>query len=160
MVIQDRAHTREVTLLLVEDDQLDIKGIRRALRKAKIANPLYVAGDGLEALALLRGEATDAEGNLRPALPRPYLILLDLNMPRMNGIEFLAELRKDENLRDSIVFVLTTSNDDRDITQAYQQMVAGYIVKKNTGTDFVKLIGMLDHYWRVVEFPGGECPPD
>lgn len=120
--------------------------IERALKKARIANPIHVARDGIEALEILRG----AE---REPLQRPYLILLDLNMPRMNGVEFLDELRNDSNLRDSIVFVLTTSDADSDIIKAYENLVAGYMVKSKAGEDFVKLIGMLDHYWRIIEFP-------
>lgn len=138
--------SNEVKLLLVEDDRLDVMAIRRALNKARIGNPLRVAKDGLEALAILRGEGCEK-------LQRPYLILLDLNMPRMNGIEFLTVLREDEVLRDSLVFVLTTSDDDQDILRAYDNLIAGYMVKANAGEDFVRLIGMLDHYWRIIEFP-------
>lgn len=136
-----------VTILLVEDDQIDAEAIQRAFRRAKIVNPLVVLSDGLQALSCLRGEGPT------PPPPRPYLILLDLNMPRMNGIEFLDALRKDPSLHDSIVFVLTTSDDDRDKLAAYEQHVAGYMVKARAGEDFMKLIGMLDHYWRVVELP-------
>ena len=136
----------EVKLLLVEDDPLDVMAIKRALKKSRIANPLIVAGDGIEALAILRGEGCEP-------LQRPNLILLDLNMPRMNGIEFLSELRKDSALRDSLVFVLTTSDDDADILRAYDNLIAGYMVKAKAGEDFVRLIGMLDNFWRVVEFP-------
>lgn len=136
-----------VTILLVEDDQIDAEAIRRAFRRHKIANPLVVVKDGLDAIARLRGE--DGEAPVR----RPYLVLLDLNMPRMNGIEFLEELRQDAALHDSVVFVLTTSDDDRDKVAAYDRHVAGYMVKSKAGEDFMKLIGMLDHYWRVVEMP-------
>lgn len=138
--------TAEVKLLLVEDDELDVLAIKRALRKARVANELVVAKDGVDGLAILRGEAG-------PPLHRPYLILLDLNMPRMNGIEFLTELRKDPALRDSIVFVLTTSNRDTDIVRAYDKLIAGYMVKAKAGEDFMELIGMLDHYWKIIEFP-------
>ncbi len=144
----DSGKFNEVKLLLVEDDALDVVAIRRALKKNRIANPLKVAKDGLEALDILRGTGCDR-------LQRPYLILLDLNMPRMNGIEFLTELRDDPNLRDSIVFVLTTSDDDADIIRAYENLIAGYMVKSKAGEDFFKLIGMLDHYWRIIEFPPG-----
>lgn len=142
----DDRESAEVKLLLVEDDPLDILAIKRALAKAKVANPLHIANDGIEALELLRGEKGTR-------IRRPYLILLDLNMPRMNGIEFLSELREDPKLRDSIVFVLTTSDDDRDIIKAYDNLIAGYILKSKAGDDFVRLIGMLDHYWRIIEFP-------
>ena len=147
------SHSETVNLLLVDDDRLDVKGIQRALRKARIGNPIFVAPDGIEALKQLRGEAEDADGNPLAAIDRPYLILLDLNMPRMNGIEFLEVLRDDTELRNSIVFVLTTSDDDQDIADAYENLVAGYMLKQNAGEDFNKLIAMLDHYWRVVEFP-------
>ena len=86
-------------------------------------------------------------------MPRPYLILLDLNMPRMNGVEFLQALRQDEDLKQSIVFVITTSNRDEDVVAAYNEQIAGYILKSRVGEDFVNLITMLDMYWRIVEFP-------
>lgn len=136
-----------VNILLVEDDEIDAEAIQRAFRKARIANPIEHVTDGVEALDRLLG----SEG--KSALDRPFLILLDLNMPRMNGIEFLEETRSNELLKDSLVFVLTTSDDDQDKLKAYEQQVAGYIVKSKAGEDFVNLIGMLDHYWRVVEFP-------
>ena len=139
--------TNAVTVLLVEDDEIDAEAIDRAFKRAKIANPIVNVTDGIEALNTLRG----TEG--KEALRRPYVILLDLNMPRMNGIEFLQELREDESLHDSVVFVLTTSDDDRDKVAAYKKQVAGYMIKSKAGEDFMQLIGMLDHYWRVVELP-------
>jgi CheY-like chemotaxis protein len=138
-----------VNVLLVEDDEVDRKVVQRAFVKHKIANPIIQARDGVEALEIMRG------CNERGPLARPYLVLLDLNMPRMNGIEFLTELRKDALLRDSIVFVLTTSREEQDRVQAYDLNVAGYMVKTDAGADFVKAVTMLDHYWRVVEFPDG-----
>lgn len=90
-----------VHLLLVEDDEVDAEAIKRAFRKRRIANPFTVVRDGIEALEVLRGE----DG--REPLPRPFLILLDLNMPRMSGLEFLRETRQDPELRDAIIFVLT-----------------------------------------------------
>lgn len=139
--------SNRVTVFLVEDDQVDAEAIQRAFKKAGIANPIEVATDGVSALERLRGE------NGAKPVPRPYVILLDLNMPRMNGIEFLEALRSDETLRSSIAFVLTTSDDDRDKLAAYDKQVAGYMVKAKAGEDFVHLIGMLDNYWRVVEMP-------
>lgn len=136
-----------VNILLVEDDEVDAEAIRRALKKSKLANPLQIVGNGLEALDALRG------ANEHEAIPRPNLVLLDLNMPRMNGIEFLTELRKDEALKDTIVFVLTTSDADRDKVEAYEKNVAGYILKSRVGEDFMRLIDLLDIYWRLVEFP-------
>lgn len=134
-----------VHILLVEDDEVDVQALERAFQKFKIANPLSVAQDGLEALEKLR-DATNP-------LPRPYLVLLDLNMPRMNGIEFLKELRKDEALQETIVFVLTTSKAEEDRVEAYRLNVAGYIVKADPAISFMKAVEMLDHYWKVVEFP-------
>ena len=139
--------TNTVTVLLVEDDEIDAEAIKRAFKKARIANPIINASDGIEALQMLRGEGEHEK------LPPPYIILLDLNMPRMNGIEFLDELRQDPELDASIVFVLTTSDDDRDMLAAYQKHVAGYMIKSKAGEDFIQLIGLLDHYWRVIEMP-------
>ena len=138
------AQTKAVTIFLVDDDDVDAMGVQRALQKLKILNPVVRARDGVEGLEKLRA------GN---AVPRPCLILLDINMPRMNGIEMLTELRKDAALSDSVVFILTTSEDDEDKLRAYDQHVAGYIVKKRVGDGFMRVMEMLDHYWRVVELP-------
>jgi CheY-like chemotaxis protein len=138
---------RTVHVLLVEDNVVEHEAIRRAFRRERIANPITTAVDGVGALALLRGEGGAEK------LPRPYLVLLDINMPRMNGLEFLTELRADPELKDSIVFVLTTSRSDEDRVASYNLNVAGYIVKSDVGAGFNRLIGLLDHYWRIVEFP-------
>ncbi len=137
---------RTVSVLLVEDNVIEHEAVRRAFKRERISNPITTAIDGIEALALLRGDGAEA-------IARPYLILLDLNMPRMNGLEFLAELRADPELKDSVVFVLTTSRSDEDRVASYDFNVAGYIVKSDVGTGFMRLIGLLDHYWRIVEFP-------
>jgi CheY-like chemotaxis protein len=136
-------------LLHVEDDDLCIMGLVRAFKKAKIANPISFAHDGIEALEMLRGI------NGRQRFPRPYLILLDLNMPRMDGIEFLKELRQDEELKKGVVFVMTTSDADEDKVKAYNLGVAGYILKSNPANAFLEATALLDTYWRVVEFPAG-----
>ena len=122
---------KTVQLLHVEDDTLCLIGLNRAFKAAKIANPVSFAHDGIEALEMLRGT------NGRPRLPRPYLILLDLNMPRMDGIELLHELRKDEELKKSIVFIMTTSGADEDKVKAYNLGVAGYILKTNPANAFL-----------------------
>lgn len=138
---------RSVNFLLIDDDDVDVMGLKRAIKQLKIANPVHVAGDGIEALEMLRGE------NGREAIPKPHLILLDLNMPRMNGIEFLEEIRKDAEFDKTIIFVLTTSNADEDRLRAYENHVAGYIVKANAERTFFEALEMLDKYWRIVEFP-------
>jgi CheY-like chemotaxis protein len=134
-------------LLHVEDDEICQMMLSRTFKKAKIDNPIVDAHDGIDALDILRGT------NGCERLPRPYLILLDLNMPRMNGIEFVHELRQDEELKKSIVFVLTTSDADEDKVEAYNLGVAGYILKSNPANAFLEAAALLGTYWRVVEFP-------
>jgi CheY-like chemotaxis protein len=136
-------------LLHVEDDDICLMGLNRAFRAARISNPISFAHDGIDALEMLRG----INGHNR--LPRPFLILLDLNMPRMDGIEFLNELRKDEDLKKSTVFVMTTSGADEDKVNAYNLGVAGYILKTNPANAFLEATLLLDTYWRVVELPAG-----
>ncbi len=138
-----------VNILLVEDDKVDVMAFKRALHDIKVGNALYVAGDGIEALEMLRGE------NGREMLPKPCLVLLDLNMPRMGGIEFLQEVRADPALTRLLVIVMTTSSSEEDRMRAYRLNVAGYIVKNRLGQSFLDSITMLTHYWRVVEFPAG-----
>jgi CheY-like chemotaxis protein len=133
-----------LNILLVEDDQVDVMNVRRAFEKNRIANPLFVAGDGIEALEMLRSG--------RVPLSR-RIILLDLNMPRMTGIEFLRELRKDHALMPTPVIILTTSNDDRDKIEAYHLNVAGYLLKPVTFINFVELMATLNKYWALVELP-------
>lgn len=138
---------KEATLLIVEDDQVDIMGLKRVLNKLRIANPVKVANDGIEALEILRGK----NGNEK--LDTPFIIMLDLNMPRMNGLEFLKELRKDPVHQNAVVFVMTTSSDEQDIYQAYQNNIAGYIIKSDAETTFTQALNLLEHYWKVVELP-------
>lgn len=140
-----------VNVLVVDDDEVDQMAIRRAFARQKIANPLYAARDGIEALDVLRGK------NGHAPLPRPYIVLLDLKMPRMTGLEFLDELRRDPRHRHAIVFMLTTSSDDRDMLRAYDHHIAGYIVKSNVSKEFIEVINLLDCYWRIVEIPDVEA---
>ncbi|MBD2042776.1 response regulator [Microcoleus sp. FACHB-672] len=137
-----------IHLLLVEDDEVDVMNVRRAFKKNNITNPLYVANNGLEALFMLRG---NGEAPLIPAKRR--LILLDINMPKMNGIEFLRELRADNSLKSIPVIVLTTSNEDKDKVEAYHLNVAGYILKPVTFSSFVDAIATLNKYWTLSEIP-------
>ena len=134
-------------ILLIEDDDIDIMSIKRTLKKKNIVNELVVAKDGIEALDILRG-TNDVE-----KISPPKIILLDLNMPRMNGLEFLEEIRNDKVLQSSIVFVLTTSNSDEDKCNAYKKNIAGYILKSNINNQFMEAITMLNLYWKIVEFP-------
>lgn len=134
---------KHATILLVEDDDVDAKSVERAFKKLKIVNLIVRAKDGMIALELLK----------KCEVSKPYLILLDLNMPRMGGLEFLAEIRKDEGLKNSVVFVLTTSKDDEDKLAAYEKNIAGYIVKERLQYGFDELVKLLDHYWRIVELP-------
>ena len=140
MELNDKA----LNILLVEDDQVDVMNVQRAFKKSHITNPLWVAENGIQALEKLR------DGKI--PLHR-LLVLLDLNMPKMNGIEFLREVRGDPDLRHLPVVVLTTSDDERDRIEAYNLNVAGYIVKPVTFMNFVEAMATLNKYWMLVEMP-------
>jgi CheY-like chemotaxis protein len=138
---------RLLNILLVDDDEVDVMNVQRAFRKNNILNPLYVAHNGLEALELLRSDGPEA-------VPRDRrLTLLDLNMPKMNGLEFLREIREDPELHNLTVIVLTTSDDERDKVEAYNLNVAGYIVKPVTFLAFVEAVAALNKYWSINELP-------
>jgi CheY-like chemotaxis protein len=135
---------RVLHILLVEDDEVDVLNVKRAFEKNKILNPLYVASNGLEALNMLR------DGSV-PQTRR--LVLLDLNMPGMSGIEFLRELRADPKLRATPVVVLTTSGDEKDRIDAYDFHVAGYLRKPVEFPHFMELMAALNKYWTLVDMP-------
>ncbi|WP_242927137.1 response regulator [Pontibacter vulgaris] len=132
-----------VNILLVEDDEVDIMNVQRAFKKNSIDNPLFIARNGLEALEMLR----------TGQVPYPHIIILDINMPRMNGIEFLRELRADENFKSASVFVMTTSNEDSDKVSAYNFNVAGYILKPLSFEKFIISVATLNSYWKLCERP-------
>jgi CheY-like chemotaxis protein len=133
-----------LNILLVEDDEVDVMNVRRAFDKNHITNPLFVASNGLEGLEKLRsGEVPQGR----------RIVLLDLNMPKMNGIEFLRELRNDPALAATPVVVLTTSNNDRDKIDAFNLNVAGYLVKPVTFAEFSDVMVTLNKYWTLVEMP-------
>jgi len=132
-----------VNILVVEDDEIDVESLKRLFAKKDIKNPVYYAANGMEALEIMRGENNLAK------VPKPFIVLLDINMPKMNGIEMLRELRSDENLKDTVVFVLTTSPRDEDKTITYKLNVAGYFLKK----DIKELVTLLSLYWQLNEFP-------
>jgi CheY-like chemotaxis protein len=129
--------TPQQHILLVEDDDIDAMTVRRTLREIGAPNPLDRATDGERALAFLRD----------PANPRPGLILLDLNMPRMNGIEFVAALKNDPGLRVIPVVVLTTSSEEGDRLAAFHNSVAGYMVKPVDYPQFVGVMSLIRDYW-------------
>ena len=134
--------SREVRILVVEDDEIDVKALLKAFKKLKIANPVTVAKDGIEGWEALQ------------ILPRPFLVIMDINMPRMSGIELLRKMRASKSFHDAIVFILTTSTDEQDKFEAYNLNAAGYMLKSDMGTSFIHAIEMVERYWRVIEFPG------
>lgn len=134
-------------ILLIEDDDVDAEAMIRAFKQHRVSSPVTHVVDGIEALATLR------DNQAKQPLSYPHIILLDLNLPRMNGIEFLKVIRQDEALKNSIVFVITTSNFDGDKLAAYTYNVAGYVLKDNAEDGFLQIIDLLDHYQSVVELP-------
>ena len=135
---------RSLNILLVDDDEVDVMTVRRAFTKANIVNKLFVASDGIQALDMLRNDGVPDSRRI---------VLLDLNMPRMNGIEFLREVRADRALHALTVVVLTTSNEDRDRVEAYQLNVAGYLLKPVTFQAFAEVMATLNKYWTLMEMP-------
>ena len=138
---------KNIHILLVEDDDVDVMAVKRTFKKLEITNPIVNAKDGIEALDLLRGQ------NGKVAIPQPYLILLDLNLPRMSGLEFLDQIRNDPDHKSAIIFILSTSCSEADKKASYERNVAGYIVKSNIDDGYLNAIEMIDHYCRVIEFP-------
>ncbi|MEW8242219.1 MAG: response regulator [Candidatus Thiodiazotropha sp.] len=130
------------TILLIEDDRIDIMTVQRALQKNNISNPLHVARTGLQALDMLRG----ANGVVKLD-PLPALILLDLNLPKMSGIEFLQELRKAPELSALRIIVLTSSNEPRDQTAAFEYDVDDYIVKPHSFDEFTRAVAAILALW-------------
>ena len=129
-------------ILLVEDDQVDVMTIRRALREIHVTNPVVTAENGEDALHYLRGDNE-----------RPCIILLDLNMPIMNGIEFLQHAKRDDTLRRIPVIVLTTSEEQQDKVSSFDLGVAGYMAKPVDYRRFVDMMRSIDMYWTISEMP-------
>jgi len=132
--------------LLVEDDSVDAMTVKRAFKDLKVLNPLIITADGEEALKHLRNKSNK----------KPCVILLDLNMPKMNGTEFLKIVKADEVLRKIPVVVLTTSKEESDIVESFKLSVAGYIVKPVDYKKFVEAIRAIELYWTLSELPDGE----
>jgi len=134
-------------VVLVDDDDIDIMALQRALSKVVPAPKTWVVHDGREALDLLES-ATNGSG---PSLP--CVVLLDLNMPRMGGFEFLEEVRSNDDLHDLLVFVLSTSNSDKDVRKAYSYNVAGYIHKSSPDRSLQDTARLLGDYCNTLELP-------
>ena len=130
-------------ILLVEDDSVDVMTVKRAFKELDVTNPLVSTGDGEKALAYLQDRTTT----------KPCVILLDLNMPRMGGIEFLKIAKSDESLRTIPIVVFTTSNTEQDITQSFDLGAAGYMVKSMDYSKFIETIKTIDSYWSLSKLP-------
>ncbi|KIC16118.1 MULTISPECIES: response regulator [unclassified Leisingera] len=136
-----------VNILLVEDDDFEAMAVRRAFAKARLSNQITRAHDGEEALEILEQRHPEVSVN------GPVIMLIDINMPRMNGHELVEAIRSRQALRHMICFMLTTSREPRDVDRAYQQNVAGYIIKETAGHDFSNLLNLLGDYWITVQLP-------
>jgi CheY-like chemotaxis protein len=137
-----------MSILLVEDDQVDQMIVKRSFIDNKILNPLFCANNGEEALAMLKGYG------MEKLFPFPKIMLCDLNMPRLGGLDLIKEIRNDQDLKNMMIFILATSNSEHEITEAALQNVAGYIVKPVTFESFRNAIKTLNTFWTLCEFPG------
>jgi CheY-like chemotaxis protein len=140
--LNDTVQDKTIDILLVEDDEVDIMNVQRTFKKHNVKHRLEVARDGREGLAHLRSNASN-----------PHVIILDINMPRMNGLEFLKELRSDSALASIPVFIMSTSSNPNDKSIAFQFNVAGYIVKPLSSEDFTNSLACLLRFWEICEFP-------
>lgn len=137
----------DAKILLVDDDEVDVRAVRRAFKKSGRREVLHVANNGFDALSALRGAPED------PALKGPLVILLDLNMPMMNGFEFLDALRADPDLKHHVVFVLSTSGEESDMRESYRRQAAGYLMKSEFGAKPEILTELLSSYLAAVHLP-------
>ena len=132
-------------ILLIEDDSIDVMTVKRAIKDLDITNEVVHSVNGEEALKYLKNQSNE----------EPSVILLDLNMPRMNGIEFLEVVKADQTLRKIPVVVLTTSKNEKDVIESFELSVAGYMVKPADYKMFVKTIRVINQYWTLSEMPNG-----
>lgn len=132
-----------ITILLIEDDDVDAIGIKRSFVKIGLTNEIVRAKNGKEALKLLKMGMVNY----------PFIILLDLNMPMMNGLEFLTYLREYEKFKQSVVYVLTTSKSEQDIALSFDKNVAGYFIKNEIGTGYESIVEFLSAYMKIAHFP-------
>ena len=137
----------QVTILLVEDDDIDAIMVMRGLERARIANPVVRVRDGIEAMEKLLGT------NGQSKLPAPYILLVDIRMPRLDGLGLIREIRNHRALQRTVIFVLTTSDSERDRMAAYDSHVAGYVVKSDSPDQFLRLANMLEYYLLIVSPP-------
>jgi CheY-like chemotaxis protein len=138
---------RQLTILHVEDDEMDAMWLRRSLQQAKVANTIITAGHGEEALEILR------DTHPTKSIEEPFIMVVDINMPRMHGLELLREIRADEALKDIVVFILSSSDHELDVKDALELGVAGYLVKHDAGKEFLKAATLLDQYWNLAKLP-------
>lgn len=141
--MHNHAHLQNANILLVEDDEIDIETVQRVFKKAGITAKISTARDGVEGLEALRGE------NGHKKMQQPCIILLDINMPRMNGFQFLQNMREDAYMRQNVVFMLTTSARNADRSLAYDHSAAGYVLKENVSD----LADILNRYCKINKFP-------
>ncbi len=136
--------SRELSILLVDDDVVDVMAFKRAVKNT-LESPysIVVANDGVDALDILKSNK----------ILKPFIIILDINMPKMNGIEFLRSLRGDEIYKDSIVFMFTTSTQEVDKKNAYAYNVAGYIAKADYKDSLKKVITLIETYCSIIYLP-------
>ncbi|RYZ78200.1 MAG: response regulator [Moraxellaceae bacterium] len=132
-----------INVLIVEDDDVDVEVLTRMFKKLAIPNPVYRASNGVQALEIMRGK------NAEQKITQPFIILLDINMPLMNGAELLQEMRADNDLKDNVVFILTTSPRQEDIQMAYDFHAAGYFLKR----DSKELVNLINMYMQLNQFP-------
>lgn len=136
-----------VSFLLVDDDIVSIMSMKRVIKKLRLLNPVVVANDAFQALDILRATGPDAQ------LTAPYIVILDLNMPKMSGHDFMTEIRNDPELSDTIVFIMSTSDSPADIEAAYNANVAGYILKDGNPNTFRDALSLLGTYSEIVLLP-------
>lgn len=135
--------SKPINLLLVEDDEADILNIQRFLQIHKVSNPLYIARDGIEALAMLQGTGEDGGA----VIPYPYLVLLDLNLPKMDGLEFLRAVRNDPKLRSTMMIIITSSDDEQTRAAAFDLNVPNYLTKPVNFDQLIAMIATLEQSW-------------
>lgn len=147
----DRFEGKSIDILLVEDNPGDVRLTKEALKEGKVRNVLHVASDGVEAMAFLR-----KEGEFKD-VPRPDLILLDLNLPRKDGREVLEEIKQDDSLRRIPVVILTTSRDEEDILKTYDLHANCYITKPVDLEQFIQVVRSVEDFWlTIVKLPNPE----